>query len=111
MTSRSSGSWTTTGCSPGTYSHVSNDTFEIDDGAPISLNAPKNKGSLALAYRNAVKGFNAEARLRFNSGFPAVSAGFDGDVLSTKVVDLTPRLRRPEHSGDPSAGGEQPVRL
>ena len=73
----------------GTYSHVSNDTFEIDDGAPISLNAPKNKGSLALAYRNAVKGFNAEARLRFNSGFPAVSAGFDGDVLSTKVVALT----------------------
>ena len=73
----------------GTYSHVSDDTFEIDDGAPISLNAPKNKGSLALAYRNAVEGFNAEARLRFNSAFPAVSAGFEGDVPSTKVVDLT----------------------
>ena len=73
----------------GTYSHVSDDTFVIDDGAPISLNAPKNKGSLAVAYRNAAEGFNAETRLRFNSGFPAVSAGFEGDVPSTKVVDVT----------------------
>ena len=43
---------------------------------------------MALAYRNAVAGFNAEARLRFNSSFRAVSAGFEGDVPSSKVVDL-----------------------
>jgi outer membrane receptor for ferrienterochelin and colicins len=72
----------------GTYSRVSDDTFLIDDGDPISLNAPKNKGSLALAYRNALEGFNAEARVRFNSSFSAVSAGFSGEVPSAKVVDL-----------------------
>ena len=73
----------------GTYSHVSDDTFMIDDGDDISLNAPTDKGSVSLAYRNATAGFNAEARMRFNSSFPAVSAGFEGDVPSTQVMDLT----------------------
>ena len=72
----------------GTFSLVSDDTFEIDDGAPISLNAPKHKGSASLAYRNVYSGFSAQARVRLNSGFAAVSAGFAGDVPSTQVVDV-----------------------
>ena len=36
----------------GTYSRVSEDCFEIEGGAPIALNAPKDKGSVGLAYRN-----------------------------------------------------------
>jgi iron complex outermembrane receptor protein len=62
----------------GTYSHVSEDWFEISGGAPISLNAPKDKGSLGLAFRNARTGFNGEARVRFTSEFPAESAGYTG---------------------------------
>ena len=73
----------------GTYSHVSDDMFDIEDGAPIALNAPTHKGSLALAYRNVRQGFNAEGRVRFNNAFQAVSAGFAGEVPSAKIVDMT----------------------
>jgi iron complex outermembrane receptor protein len=62
----------------GTYSHVSEDWFEIDGGDPIALNSPKDKGALGLAFRNARTGVNAEARLRFTSEFPAESAGYRG---------------------------------
>ncbi|HSG07538.1 MAG TPA: TonB-dependent receptor [Longimicrobiales bacterium] len=79
----------------GSYSHVSDDLFEIDDGAPIALNAPTHKGSLSLAYRNLSKGFNTEARFRFNNSFHAVSAGFEGVVPESKIVDLTVGLRVP----------------
>ncbi len=71
----------------GSYSWVSDDTFTIEDGSPISLNAPTHKGSVSLGYRDARAGFNAEGRFRFNNGFPAVSAGFEGDVPDTKVFD------------------------
>ena len=40
----------------GTYSRVSEDCFEIEGGAPITLNAPKDKGSVGLAYRNLRRG-------------------------------------------------------
>lgn len=62
----------------GAYSHVSEDYFEIAGGAPIALNAPKDKGSLSLAYRNVLLGLTASTRVRFSSGFPAESAGFVG---------------------------------
>jgi iron complex outermembrane receptor protein len=62
----------------GSYSHVSEDWFEIDGGAPIALNSPKDKGALGLAFRNVRTGVNAEARLRFTSEFPAESAGYTG---------------------------------
>jgi iron complex outermembrane receptor protein len=62
----------------GSYSLVSDDWFPIDDGEPIALNAPKKKGSLGVAYRNVISGFNAEARVRYNDEFPAESAGYVG---------------------------------
>lgn len=62
----------------GTYSHVSEDWFKIKGGAPISLNAPKDKGYLGLAYRNARTGLTGEARVRFTTEFPAESAGYTG---------------------------------
>ncbi len=73
----------------GTYSYVSDDLFPIDDGDPIALNSPKHKGSVSLSYRNLRQGFNAETRVRFKSSFPAISAGFEGEVPSSEVVDLT----------------------
>jgi iron complex outermembrane receptor protein len=51
--------------------------------APISLNAPRWKGSLQLAYRNVRAGFNAEARLRYQTSFPAESAGYTGTECIT----------------------------
>ncbi|MDX1493883.1 MAG: TonB-dependent receptor [Longimicrobiales bacterium] len=73
----------------GMYSFVSKDEFEIADGTPITLNAPMNKGSLALNYRNLREGLTASGRVRFTGGFPATSAGFVGDVDSYAIVDLT----------------------
>jgi outer membrane receptor protein involved in Fe transport len=73
----------------GTYSYISDDLFEIEDGAPIALNAPQHKGTLGLSYRNLRQGFNAEARVRFRSSFPAISAGFEGDVPGAELLDLT----------------------
>jgi len=62
---------------------VSEDYFEIEDGDPIALNAPKHKGSVDLAYRNLRAGFTGGARLRFNSEFPASSAGYVGTECVT----------------------------
>lgn len=87
-----------------TYSHVSEDYFEIDDGAPIALNAPTQKGSIGLSYRDPGIGFSASTRVRFNAEFPAESAGYVGTrclptsaggifeedcVESAAVVDLS----------------------
>ena len=72
----------------GTYSWVSDETFPVLGSEAISLNAPRHKGTVSLAYRNVVSGFNASTRFRFNSSFSASSAGFVGDVPRTTVVDL-----------------------
>ena len=60
-----------------TYSHVSDDFFEFEE-ARIGLNAPKDKGTVGLAYRDLTSGLSASGRLRFTSEFPAESAGFVG---------------------------------
>jgi outer membrane receptor for ferrienterochelin and colicins len=73
----------------GTYSHVSDDTFDIVGGSPIALNAPSKKGSAGLAFRDPNMGLNLSTRLRFTSAFPATSAGFVGDVDSATLVDFT----------------------
>jgi iron complex outermembrane receptor protein len=67
----------------GNYSHVSSDFFEIEGGDPIALNAPKHKGSVDLAYRHLRAGFTGAARVRFNSEFPAESAGYVGTACVT----------------------------
>ncbi len=69
-----------------TYSHVSDDYFQVANSSPIALNAPKDKGTIGLAYRNVVAGFNADARVRFTSSFPAESAGYVG----TKCIEVLP---------------------
>ncbi|HEY9229966.1 MAG TPA: TonB-dependent receptor, partial [Gemmatimonadaceae bacterium] len=61
----------------GTYSFVNKDTFdEISDpgSGPLRLNAPKNKGSLALHFDDASRNFKAEMRARYSEGF-AVNSG------------------------------------
>ncbi|HSW30264.1 MAG TPA: TonB-dependent receptor [Longimicrobiales bacterium] len=83
----------------GSYSHVSDDMFDIDDGDPIALNAPTHKGALSVAYRNVRNGFNGEARVRLNNAFPAVSAGFNGGVPSSETVDLNLGYKVPRTNG------------
>jgi outer membrane receptor protein involved in Fe transport len=48
--------------------------------APTALNAPELKGSVGVAYRNVTTGFNGGALLRFQSEFPAESAGYVGTL-------------------------------
>jgi len=62
----------------GTVSAVSDDYFRPDQGAPIALNSPELKGSLGAAYRNVRSGITGGARWRFQSEFPAESAGYVG---------------------------------
>jgi iron complex outermembrane receptor protein len=62
----------------GTMSAVSDDYFHPDQGAPIALNSPELKGSLGAAYRNVRAGLTGGARWRFQSEFPAESAGYVG---------------------------------
>ena len=67
----------------GAYSHMSEDYIEITGGAPIALNAPKDKGSLSLTFRDVLSGFGASGRVRFTGSFPAESAGFVGTECIT----------------------------
>jgi outer membrane receptor for ferrienterochelin and colicins len=68
----------------GMYSHVSEDYFEVEGSAPVSLNAPKHKGSLGVAFRDVRSGFSANGRARFSGGFPAESAGYVGTKCITE---------------------------
>ena len=72
----------------GTFSWVSDERFPVLGTDPISLNAPKRKGTMSMAYRDVVSGFNASARWRFNSSFNGNSAGYVGEVPASSVVDL-----------------------
>ena len=67
----------------GSYSHMSDDYIEITGGAPIALNAPKDKGSLSLTFRDVLSGFNASGRVRFTSSFPVQSAVGQGTACIT----------------------------
>jgi len=71
----------------GNYSHVSEDYFKYGTNQYISLNAPKAKATVGLAYRNARSGVNAEARVRYTGEFPAESAGYVG----TKCLPDAPK--------------------
>jgi outer membrane receptor for ferrienterochelin and colicins len=64
-----------------TASFVSDDHFKLElGGVPqiVALNAPAQKGTATLTYRNLVNGLNGELRVRHNSEFPVNSAGYVG---------------------------------
>lgn len=62
----------------GTYSWVDKDYFQTAAGPTIALNAPKQKGTLGLAYRNLSSGLSASVRGRYTGAFPAQSTVFVG---------------------------------
>ena len=65
------------------YSHISEDYIEITGQFPVALNAPKDKGSLSLTFRDALSGFNASGGVRFTRSFPASSADYRGTACIT----------------------------
>jgi outer membrane receptor for ferrienterochelin and colicins len=64
----------------GSASAISDDYFRPEDAAPIALNSPELKGNLGVAYRNLASGFSGGGRVRFQSAFPAESAGYVGTL-------------------------------
>ncbi len=75
----------------GTLSLVNENVFETEKGEKVTLNAPKTKGSLALAYRGSSNGLSGEVRARYNDSFPVRSGVYNGDLCI---------------GGDPDAGSE-----
>ena len=65
----------------GSYSHMSDDYIEITGGAPIALNAPKDKGSLSLTFRDVLSGFNASGRVRVHEFIPGPVGGRPGNRM------------------------------
>jgi iron complex outermembrane receptor protein len=61
-----------------TYSHVSENWFRIDGSTTLALNAPADKATLGLAYRNEALGVSASARARYTGSFPFQSTDFEG---------------------------------
>ncbi len=95
-----------------TASFVNKDHFETHTIGVITLNAPKEKGSVTLTYRPPHGQFNGELRTRFNSRFPAQSGVYNGTrcigeglgatdpcVDSYTLVDLTLGWSPPTVSG------------
>ena len=75
----------------GVYSHISEDYIQITGQSPVALNAPKDKGSLNVTFRDVVSGFTASGGVRFTSSFPANSA----DFIGTACVPLPAGTTRP----------------
>ncbi|MBI2619298.1 MAG: TonB-dependent receptor [Ignavibacteriales bacterium] len=74
----------------GTYSYVSRNFFEKLDGATdLSLNAPRSKGSIAVAYRNAEYGLFSKLRYRWTEGFRMNSGVYVGSVSPGSFIDVT----------------------
>ena len=59
-------------------SFVNKDLFTTDRGETVTLNAPKRKGSLAVAYVNNQRGLTGEFRARYNDQFPVRSGVYNG---------------------------------
>ena len=75
----------------GTYSWTTKNLFpasEVGGWADIALNAPRQKGSLALHLRHAPRGLSASLAGRYVEGFPMISGAFVGDVRSYTIADL-----------------------
>jgi len=84
----------------GTYSFVSKDIFRNLDGLrDVALNAPKNKYSIGLRYKNLGYGFNCDVRYRYVEGFPVNSGVYAGEVKPYNIVDLNAGINFPGRSG------------
>lgn len=79
----------------GTYSYVNKDFFprsEVGGVQDIALNAPANKGSVALRYRDEAKGLSGELRGRHVASFPVYSF-INGTIATYNLVDAQVSVR------------------
>ncbi|HEY8164622.1 MAG TPA: TonB-dependent receptor [Gemmatimonadaceae bacterium] len=79
----------------GTYSYVNKDFFprsEVGGVQDISLNAPANKGSVSLRYRDEAKGVSGELRGRHVASFPVYSF-INGTIATYNLVDAQVSVR------------------
>jgi outer membrane receptor protein involved in Fe transport len=89
---------------------VSDDHFDTSVGI-VTLNAPKMKGSVSLAYRALSGTFNGEARVRHTDTFPVKSGVYEATaciddsptappcVEAYTLVDLMAGLKLPQLRG------------
>ncbi len=83
----------------GTLSLVNDDSFTTERGNVVTLNAAKQKGNIAVSYREPARGISGELRTRFSAGFPASSGVYEGEVESFTLVDLNASYRIPTMEG------------
>jgi len=80
----------------GTYSWVSRDFFPramVGGISDIALNAPRNKGTAALRFRDDAGGVNGELRFRRTAAFPGNSGVYIGQVGGYNLMDASVTFR------------------
>lgn len=80
----------------GTYSWVSRDFFpraQVGGVSDIALNAPRNKGTAAVRYRDDASGLNGEMRFRRTTAFPGNSGVYVGQVEGYNLLDASLTFR------------------
>ncbi len=73
------------------YSRVSDNFFEKEEVGglvDVPLNAPRDKASASLTYRDEARGLRGEVRVRHVGAFPMNSGAFIGDLDAYTVLDL-----------------------
>jgi iron complex outermembrane receptor protein len=68
---------------------------EVGGLSDVALNAPKNKATLGVAYREQPTGFTIDLRGRWSEEFPMNSGVFVGTVESYTVLDASAAYRFP----------------
>ncbi len=76
----------------GTYSWVSRDFFsrsEVGGVSDIALNAPRDKGTATIHYRDDASGLNGDLRFRRTASFPGNSGVYIGQVKAYNLLDAS----------------------
>jgi len=80
----------------GTYSWVSRDFFprsEVGGVSDIALNAPRDKATASLRYRDDAAGLSSEVRFRRTASFPGNSGVYIGQVQKYNLLDASVTFR------------------
>jgi hypothetical protein len=80
----------------GTYSWVNRDFFPramVGGVSDIALNAPRDKATAALRYRDDATGLSGEARFRRTASFPGNSGVYIGQVSKYNLLDASVTFR------------------
>ena len=72
----------------GSYSWLSENDFVIPDVGWRTLNVPRNKAGLGLAYRDVSSGIDAWIRGRWVESFPIGSGVYFGQIGTYIVIDV-----------------------